>query len=96
MMLRKARSIDTVDRRKKKMKKNKKKDKDMGLSAAKSADGDDESVVDDATIAESLRPGFAFVKTSEAQEKQERTGSDDGEGNGRGGSFEGSSWQRRH
>ena len=45
---------DTVDRRKKEMKKNKKKEKDVGLSAAKSADGDDESVVDDATIAESL------------------------------------------
>mmetsp|Transcript_24562 Transcript_24562/g.52926 ORF Transcript_24562/g.52926 Transcript_24562/m.52926 type:complete len:1345 (-) Transcript_24562:161-4195(-) len=82
-MLRGSKSTDTVDQRKKKKKKDKKKGSSfLGLASAKSMDGgvgDDETVADDATIVESLGPGFAFVKTSEAQEMRERTASEEEE-----------------
>jgi len=60
-----------MDRRKKR--KNKKAKETLALVPAKSVDdADDESVVaDDASIAESLGPGFAFLKTSREQEARE-------------------------
>lgn len=61
-----------------KKKKKIKKKNFLGLSSAKSMDADAE-IVDDATIVESLGPGFAFVKTSEAQEMRERSASDEEE-----------------
>eukprot|EP00581_Thalassiosira_minuscula_P001793 CAMPEP_0183744824 /NCGR_PEP_ID=MMETSP0737-20130205/65927_1 /TAXON_ID=385413 /ORGANISM="Thalassiosira miniscula, Strain CCMP1093" /LENGTH=1321 /DNA_ID=CAMNT_0025980477 /DNA_START=126 /DNA_END=4091 /DNA_ORIENTATION=+ len=78
-MLRKSKSTDTVDRRKKKKKKEKK--SSNWLTPAKSMDGgveeeeeeeEEEEPVDDAVIAESLGPGFAFLKTSKSQEVRER------------------------
>ncbi|KAL7552445.1 hypothetical protein ACHAWF_015694 [Thalassiosira exigua] len=67
-MLRKAKSTDTADIRKKK-RKSKKSDESPGIKPSKSVDqGGVEKVADDASIAESLGPGFSFVKTSKSQE----------------------------
>jgi len=82
-LLKGSKSTDTADvrgRRKKKKKKGKKNtsSQPLGLTSAKSMgadddDDDDESVIaDDASIAESLGPGFAFLKTSKPQEERER------------------------
>jgi len=82
-LLKGSKSTDTADvrgRRKKKKKKGKKNtsSQPLGLTPAKSMgadddDDDDESVIaDDASIAESLGPGFAFLKTSKPQEERER------------------------
>ena len=74
-LLRKSKSTDTVDKKKKKKKK-----KNIGLTSAKSMDAGyvESEVADDASVAASLGPGFAFVKTSESQkvrdsESQEET-----------------------
>lgn len=70
-LMRGSKSSDTMDRRKKN--KNKKAKETLALVPAKSVDdADDNSVVaDDASIAESLGPGFAFLKTSREQEARE-------------------------
>ena len=72
LMLRKSKSTDTAFRKKRNKKKKKQNDGDgvAGLSRAKTMD-ENESVADDATIAESLGPGFAFLKTSKSQEARE-------------------------
>jgi flavodoxin len=71
-MLRKSKSTDTAFRQRKK--KQNKEDKTGGnfndLSVVKSMDRDDQ-VADDASIAESLGPGFAFLTTSKSQEARE-------------------------
>jgi len=89
-LLKGSKSTDTADvrgRRKKKKKKKGKKNtssQPLGLTSAKSMgadddDDDDESVIaDDASIAESLGPGFAFLKTSKPQEERERQEAHDG------------------
>ena len=76
LMLRKSKSTDTAAFQKNRNKKKKKEqggDDIAGLSRAKSMDRgcENESVADDATIAESLGPGFAFLKTSKSQEARE-------------------------
>ena len=77
-MLRKSKSTDTVDRRKKKKKKKKDKDKCDEKRSLDDMDSHDE-VADDRAIAESLGPGFAFLKTSKTQEVRELAASDDEE-----------------
>ena len=72
MLLRKSKSTDTAFRQRKK--KQNREDKTGGnfndLSVVKSMDRDDQ-VADDASIAESLGPGFAFLTTSKSQEARE-------------------------
>ena len=72
-LLRKSKSTDSVDRRRKKKKKKKKKGVTIGLTPAKSVDAGyvESEVADDASVAASLGPGFAFVKTSKSQEVRE-------------------------
>jgi hypothetical protein len=72
ILLRKSKSTDTAFRQRKK--KQNREDKTGGnfndLSVVKSMDRDDQ-VADDASIAESLGPGFAFLTTSKSQEARE-------------------------
>ena len=72
-MLRKSKSTDTALQKKRNKKKTKQQDDIAGLSRAKSMDRgcEIESVADDANIASSLGPGFAFLKTSKSQEARE-------------------------
>jgi len=81
-MLFKSKSTDTVDRRKKNKKKGKKSSAEAELSSAKSLDGGDDEVegkapADDAAVADSLGPGFAFLTSSKSQEVRERAATDE-------------------
>ena len=82
-MLRKSKSTDTALQKKRNKKKTKQQDDyDIaGLSRAKSMDRgcEIESVADDANIASSLGPGFAFLKTSKSQEAREWAASPEGD-----------------